>query len=387
MKKSVIALTAAASMVSGYMAYDQYELRVDRDFIVMEKPGQKGPEAIEDVASAYGDVGEKLDGINGYIVKSDNNKMRLMSPPAKEYIIEPLIEYKIPDIIKTAAIGWGCNFNPFPGQPNDPTPPPTDDPQVVDWGVGRVGSVPVLSTVDASGIKVCVLDTGIDRGHPDLSFLTGRNFTTNDVADFQDRQSHGTHTAGLVAATHNSFGVVGASQAQLLIGKVLGDDGSGYNSWIASGIVWCVDSGADIISMSLGGPSPSNAILSTLQYAQSKGVLVYAAAGNDGSPSVGYPAGYNLPGTLFSISATNKSDRLAYFSNYGKVEAAAPGVGILSTVPGGYDSYSGTSMATPIAAGVAALYLSVGKTPQYDQVGGVEEFGAGIIHARGVLDE
>ena len=384
MRNSVVLLTAAVSAVSGFMAYDQYDLRVDRDYIVMERPGQKGEESVESVAARYGELGEKLDGLNGYLVKSDKNQMRVMSPPPKEYIVEPLIEYKIPDIIKTAAIGWGCNFNPFP---TDPPPPPTDDPQVIDWGVERVGSVPVLDTVDASAIRVCVLDTGIDKNHPDLSYLTGKNFTSYDAADFQDRQSHGTHTAGLVAATHNSFGVVGASQSQLLIGKVLGDDGSGYNSWIGAGIVWCVDSGADIISMSLGGPSPSDVIASSLGYAASRGVLVYAAAGNDGSPNVGYPAGYEIPGILFSISATNRSDRLAYFSNYGKVEAAAPGVGILSTVPGGYESYSGTSMATPIAAGVAALYLSVGKTPQYDSIGSAEEFGAGLIHARGVLDE
>jgi subtilisin family serine protease len=112
--------------------------------------------------------------------------------------------------------------------------------------------------------------------------------------------------------------------------------------------------------------------------ASRKGVWVFAAAGNDGSNRVGYPANYRIPG-LFSVSAIDERGQLARFSNYGKVEMAAPGVNTLSTMPGNkYGRMSGTSMATPIAAGVGAMYKSVNKQIKFQDMGDKVKFGYGL---------
>src|SRR3990167_8738111 len=138
---------------------------------------------------------------------------------------------------------WSCNGpEPVPA----PAPPsPGDDKEVIDWGVKRVGSVAAFEEgIDAGGFKVCVLDTGVDINHKDLIVKCGRNFTSSNVNDYMDRQGHGTHTFGLIAAIwDNELGVVGASQASVCAGKVLSDDGYGYNDWIANGMIWAVQNG------------------------------------------------------------------------------------------------------------------------------------------------
>jgi subtilisin family serine protease len=262
-----------------------------------------------------------------------------------------------------------------------PEPPPTDEPQIVDWGNERLKSVEAQKINNGSSVKVCVLDTGINKNHPDLKYLRGENFSSNSSSDFEDRDGHGSHTAGLVAAINNTYGVVGSSQAQLIIGKVLDDNGSGFNSWIAEGIYYCVEQKANIISMSLGGPH-SYVIENAVNYATINGVEIFAAAGNSSSNDVGYPAAFD---NVYSISATDKNDTLAYFSSYGKVEYACPGLDILSTVPGGYKTMSGTSMATPLCAGIAALYMAQGKPRIAEYMGSENKFGMGILSAKGLL--
>jgi subtilisin family serine protease len=140
--------------------------------------------------------------------------------------------------------------------------------------------------------------------------------------------------------------------------KVLGDNGNGSWSWISNGIVWAADNGAKVISMSLGGHSGSSTVQNAVNYAWSKGVVVVAAAGNDGNTTRNYPAYYT---NAIAVAATNDNDAKASFSNYGSwVDVAAPGVSILSTKPSGYGRLSGTSMATPHVAGVAGLVWSTG---------------------------
>ena len=272
--------------------------------------------------------------------------------------------------------GFGCAKEP---EVPAPTPDPNPGTQVTDWGVLRVRGDIAQKTEDASSVLVCVLDTGIDMSHSDLRYLNGKNFTSAASGDFQDRNGHGTHTAGLVAAVNNKFGVIGASQARIIAGKVLDDGGSGYNSWISEGIYWCADSGAQIISMSLGGPEPSSVILSALTYATARGIDVFAAAGNDSSPDVGYPAGHVMP-RLYSVSATDQEDRLAWFSNWGKVDFTCPGVDILSTyIYNDYERLSGTSMATPLCAGIAAIFRARGKDYVAQPMGSPEKFGRGML--------
>ena len=139
--------------------------------------------------------------------------------------------------------------------------------------------------------------------------------------------------------------------------KVLGDGGSGLYSWVASGITWAADNNADVINLSLTGTMASPTLQSAVDYAWSKGAVVVAAAGNSASSSPTYPASY---ANAMAVAATTDMDKLASFSNFGDwVDVAAPGITIYSTIPGGYGYMSGTSMASPSVAGLAALLLSV----------------------------
>eukprot|EP00890_Picochlorum_soloecismus_P004739 jgi/Picsp_1/5266/NSC_02628-R1_peptidase s8 s53 subtilisin kexin sedolisin len=215
-------------------------------------------------------------------------------------------------------------------------------------------------------VTVCVTDTGIDYNHPDLSanmhptLRIGYNAITNSP-DCMDSDGHGTHCAGVIAAaTGNGQGVAGLNWNGRLIGcKFLGDTG-GYTSDAIECLNWCVDQGATISSNSWGGGGYSVALYQAIQAAGARGHLFVAAAGNSGQNidvSPEYPAGYDLD-NIISVAASDSSDSLAAFSNYGsqRTDIAAPGVGVLSTVNGGgYASYSGTSMACPHVAGVAAL--------------------------------
>lgn len=210
--------------------------------------------------------------------------------------------------------------------------------------------------------KVCIIDSGYDLDHPDLpgsNRVTGTSQTGDSWSNPGD--SHGTHVAGTIAALDNTEGVVGVHTGENLslhIVKVFDDGGSWTRtSSLINALDDCVAEGANIVSMSLGGGSPSSNESSAFSEALSAGVLSIAAASNDGNTSYSYPASYN---SVVSIAAVDSSKSHAYFSNRNdQVELAAPGVGVLSTVVGGgYSSYNGTSMATPHVAGAAALLWS-----------------------------
>jgi subtilisin family serine protease len=249
-----------------------------------------------------------------------------------------------------------------------------------------------------SDVVVAVLDTGVSA-HPELvsALLPGRNFTDSPggATDATDRAGHGTHVAGTIAADAGS-GVEGvAYDAKILPIKVLGDSGSGWSDWIANGIVWAADNGADVINMSLGGASSSTVQTSALAYARSKGVTVIAAAGNDNNSLPHYPA---ADAGVIAVSAVDSLQQKASFSNYGSyVDIAAPGVNIASTyLDGGFVGMNGTSMATPHVAGVAALIKGAAPSLTPDQVeqaliasvtdlgtpGRDDIFGAGLVDAQ-----
>lgn len=229
------------------------------------------------------------------------------------------------------------------------------------WGFNSIrlfSGFEVFQSIPGAGPVVAVVDTGVDLDHPDLAgkLLPGQSFVTGwETPD--DDNGHGTHCAGTIAAIQdNGVGIAGMSAgAKVLPVKVLGSDGSGSVADVAAGITWAANSGANIISLSLGGTSKSAALDEAIAFATGKGVLVIGAAGNAGSSRQSYPAA--SPGVL-SVGATDIRDARASFSNYGPswVEVAAPGVEILSTTPGGtYESFSGTSMSAPFVAGLAAL--------------------------------
>lgn len=243
------------------------------------------------------------------------------------------------------------------------------------------------------GVTVAVIDTGVDLGHPDLreNLVGGISFVNQvEVEDWDnpgqtlvepfpnkgpmDDHGHGTHVAGTIGAAMNGLGVVGAApNAKIMPIKVLSYTRSGFGSDVASGIVWAVEHGANVINLSLGVYGGSKPVERAVRYALAKGVVVVAAMGNDREDSYleygihpSYPAA--LPGVI-AVGATDDRDQVASFSNAGKwISVSAPGVDILSTTPTyevsdplpyEYGSMSGTSMATPYVAGVAALLLSL----------------------------
>ena len=228
----------------------------------------------------------------------------------------------------------------------------------VDWGILRIGAENTWVAGTGTGIKVAVIDTGIQLNHPDLSsnILTGYDFVNND-SSANDDNGHGTHVAGIVASTMNGSGNVGASYtAKLIPIKALNESGYGYLSDVAKGIYYATDNGARVINLSLGTPYDSDVMRRAVTYATNRGVLIVSAAGNEYGAPCSYPAAYS---SVVCVVATTQDNKLASFSNIGG-ELAAPGVSNYSTyINSSYAKLSGTSMASPHVAGSAALLMSI----------------------------
>ncbi|MEM6778406.1 MAG: S8 family peptidase [Planctomycetota bacterium] len=277
-----------------------------------------------------------------------------------------------------------------PGVGDDTTPLPSVPyfGGSVDWNVNAVEAPEAWAAgYTGEGILVAVVDTGVDLDHPDLvnnlyvnpgeiagdgidndgngyvDDIRGYDFVGRD-ANPNDGNGHGTHVAGTIAADLNGVGATGiAPDATILPVRVLGNDGSGSTNSVAAGIRYAAELGADIINLSLGG-GYSRAIDAAIQYAESLGSLIIAAAGNESAAVPGYPARFSASDSnVLSVGAHDQRNQIARFSNdvgsSGAVQIDAPGVGIYSTYTGGgYATLSGTSMASPHVAGVAALALS-----------------------------
>lgn len=249
----------------------------------------------------------------------------------------------------------------------------------ISWGLKLIYNDPLLSeTSGGKDINVAVLDTGVQKAHPDLQSRV------KDCKDFSspssplidgkcdDKNGHGTHIAGIVAADggKDKVGIYGiAPESNLVVFKVCSNNGICFSDDVAAGIYKAVDSGTQIINLSLGSDLPSQLILNAVKYAQANSVLVIAAAGNDGPyiGSIDYPAAFeevvgvgainiNLEAPDWSARGNNSKTE-AYKNEPGDIEFAAPGVNIESTwKDGGYAVFSGTSMAAPHLAGLAAKF-------------------------------
>uniref|UniRef100_A0A831U1J1 Subtilisin n=1 Tax=Geobacter metallireducens TaxID=28232 RepID=A0A831U1J1_GEOME len=238
------------------------------------------------------------------------------------------------------------------------------------WGVSRIGAdLAAQAGFTGAGIKVAVLDTGIDYNHPDLkdNYRGGYNFVYDNDDPFDDSMSayvptgHGTHVAGIIGARNNGTGVVGvAPDVSLYAVKVLNAGLAGDVSDVIAGIEWAINNKVQIISMSIGSSLYSEALREACDRAAQAGIILVAAAGNFNSSAIEYPAAFD---SVIAVTATRPDDTRPLY-NYGpQMELAAPGVGIKSTVPGGgYGYLTGTSQAAPHVAGVAALLLASGIT-------------------------
>ncbi|MFJ2586925.1 S8 family serine peptidase [Streptomyces sp. NPDC087538] len=271
---------------------------------------------------------------------------------------------------------------------------------------------------DGKGTKVAVLDTGVDAEHPDLKgrVAASENFTDSDSTD--DRQGHGTHTISTVGGSGAASGGKKkgvAPGADLLAGKVLNDSGSGAESWIIAGMQWAVDQKADVVSMSLGSPEPTDCTdpmsVAAEELAQSKGTLFVIAAGNSG-PTFNTVSSPGCAPSVLTVGAVDRDDTTAQFSSRGpaigshtlKPEIAAPGVAISAAAAGGrgvyaYRSMSGTSMATPHVAGAAAIVkqrhpdwtaqqikAALVSSAKSDIPGDVRETGGGRLDVKAAID-
>jgi serine protease len=292
------------------------------------------------------------------------------------------------------------------------------------WHLQQIGMPDAWKRGNGKGAVVAVIDTGVtqvaDLG--ETKFVPGFNFVANND-DARDDHGHGTHVAGTIAqSTNNKVGVAGVAYgATIMPIKVLSARGSGSVAGIAQGIRWAADHGANVINMSLGGPTRMGTLANAVKYARDKGVVIVAAAGNDGQGRVGYPAAY--PGVI-AVAATQFDESTTFYSNWGKeIDVAAPGGntrvdqngdgkpdGVLqhTIVPGqtsktDYLWFMGTSMASPHVAGVAALIVGTGvrkpdaveeillgtaRKPKAGSAAGArvdDHYGAGIVDAAAAL--
>ncbi|PGO61574.1 S8 family peptidase [Priestia megaterium] len=218
-------------------------------------------------------------------------------------------------------------------------------------------------TTSNGNIKIAIIDTGVQLNHPELAIKLwpGYNFVEGNLNP-NDGNGHGTHVAGIAGAlTENSLGIAGiAPSASIIPVRALDNSGNGTLSNIANAITYSTNAGAKVINLSLGSSQGSITLENAINYAWNQGVVIVAAAGNEASNTLTYPAAYQ---NVIAVASTDINDQKSDFSNYGTwVEVSAPGSTILSTYTGSYYAYlSGTSMACPHVAGLAALLAAQGK--------------------------
>lgn len=395
-------------MSSGLMATEA--TYVPGEIIVKFKTGSEKNLALNNTLKVLG-LSQKREIKLSYdklsVLKIDQNKSLksaleiLNNNPAVEYA-EPNYIYSVNPIKEKNFISKKLLRSPF----TDFQATTPDDPSFSKlWGLRNTGSNEPQGSVGVEGadvnallawdltkgsrsVKIAVIDTGVDYNHPDLKSnmwtntlelngkagvdddqngyvddVYGYDFANND-ANPMDGNGHGTHCSGTIGAVHNNkIGVAGVmADVSIMAIKFLGDDGSGSLEAAIKAIDYATTMNVDLMSNSWGGGGRSQALLEAIERASVKGIIFTAAAGNstsnnDTSPS--YPASYETP-NMVSVAATTAQNGIASFSSYGRtsVHIGAPGHNILSTVNGGYDVYSGTSMATPHVSGVLGLLLA-----------------------------
>jgi len=342
--------------------------------------------------------------INAQAVRLSTDELALLQRDPRVLRIDPDVEvFALPAENRVEAKGicdwfpnWpGCNPTPTPTptptpQPTpSPSPSPTSSPspspspssspspsptpgadgstQTIPWGITRIDADDAWSLSSGLGIKVAVIDTGIDTDHPDLKDnLAGCVNKISSWKTCEDDNGHGTHVSGIIAAKDNNLGVVGvAPNAKIYAVKVLDRRGGGYLSDVIEGLDWAVANQMQVVNMSLGTSSNVTSFHDAVKRVNAAGIVQVAAAGNSGpgTNTVNYPAKYP---EVIAIAATDSSDNVPSWSSRGpEIDLAAPGVNINSTyLSGKYKLLSGTSMSAPHVTGVVALrlFLKLGES-------------------------
>ena len=348
-RASSLSICLTALLAAGVFGNAQAAAPDTTRVIVAFKPGAAAKVKAA-VGAAKGAVKHEIFGMNAMAIEVPNVALKgLENNPNVEYVEE--------DVVR---------------RPFALTSPSTGTPyasgQLVPYGIKQV-QADLLSDANTANRKVCIIDSGYDRNHEDLSAnsVTGE-YDAGTGWWYTDENHHGTHVAGTIAAVNNSgVGVVGVNSNKLLklhIVKVFGKDGWAYSSSLASAANKCGAAGANVISMSLGGGAPSRTEKNAFNAWYARGVLSVAAAGNDGNRVVSYPAGYD---SVVMVGALDENKAWADFSQYNsKVELSAPGVSVLSTVPmggglegaiavGGINYAAGSMEGSPVKSASGAL--------------------------------
>lgn len=330
LRHAALALAATAALAAPAAMAQSATTRV----IVAFKPGAAGAVRVA-VAAARGALKHEIHGMDAVAVELPTQALAGLSRnPNVEYVEEDVKRY------------------PYAGTtPTTGTPYATG--QLMPYGIAMV-QADQLAGSNAAGRKLCIIDSGYDRAHEDLSAgsnVTGE-FDSGTGWWYTDENHHGTHVAGTISALDNAGkGVVGVSEnasLKLHIVKVFGADAWAYSSTLTSAANKCRDAGANVISMSLGGSFSSRTEQKAFDALLANNILSFAAAGNGGNTRVSYPAGY---ASVVSVAAVDEARQWATFSQYNKdVEIAGPGVNVLSTVPMGSGSASSLSVGSTVYA-------------------------------------
>ena len=348
-RASSLSICLTALLAAGVFGNAQAAAPDTTRVIVAFKPGAAAKVKAA-VGAAKGAVKPEIFGMNAMAIEVPNVALKgLENNPNVEYIEEDVVR-------KPFALTSPSTGTPYASG------------QLVPYGIKQV-QADLLSDANTANRKVCIIDSGYDRNHEDLSAnsVTGE-YDAGTGWWYTDENHHGTHVAGTIAAVNNSgVGVVGVNSNKLLklhIVKVFGKDGWAYSSSLASAANKCGAAGANVISMSLGGGRSSKTEQNAFNSLYANGVLNIAAAGNDGNTVVSYPAGYS---SVVMVGAVDENKAWATFSQYNsKVELSAPGVSVLSTVPmggglegaiavGGINYAAGSMEGSPVKSASGAL--------------------------------
>ncbi len=307
-------------------------------------PGTTAEQKAAYIQSIGGQVSQNIDALNAVVVRVPDSKKALSA--------SPLLKTSEPDYYAVAQVE------------------PANDPFFPDqWALPVIHAPEGWATLTSNtpDVIVAVLDSGICADNVDLigRVTAGWDFVQDDAAP-QDEFGHGCSVAGVIAANgNNSVGIAGvAPNVKIMPIRVLDAQGIGTYSRVAAGITYAVDHGASIINLSLGGVSPSNTLQAAIDYAVAHHVMVIAAAGNTGNQTVLFPASYE---PVIAVGSVGRNLQPSIFSSTGTgVDLYAPGEGIVSTSLDGFSTLSGTSLAAPQVAGVAALDMALGQTLKVD---------------------